>query len=37
MMDNALLLLYSAAWHASEADRPNLIASQPFATKLLEV
>jgi len=36
MMDNALLLLYSAAWHASEADRPILIASQPFANKLLE-
>ncbi|MDD1684124.1 MAG: hypothetical protein LUO98_09860 [Methanoregula sp.] len=36
VMDNALLLLYSAAWHASEADRPNLIASQPFATRLLE-
>jgi hypothetical protein len=35
-MDNALLLLYSAAWHASPADRPSLLASQAFATKLLE-
>jgi hypothetical protein len=37
MMDNALLLLYSAAWHASESDRPSLRVSQPFAEKLLEV
>lgn len=36
MMDNALLLLYSAAWHASETDRPLLLASQEFAEKLLE-
>jgi hypothetical protein len=36
MMDNALLLLYSAAWHASPADRPSLLASQAFAKKLLE-
>ena len=36
LMDNALLLLYSAAWHASEADRPILVASQPFAIRLLE-
>ena len=36
MMDNALLLLYSAAWHASVADRPHLLASQAFAKKLLE-
>ena len=35
-MDNALLLLYSAAWHTSSADRPLLLASQAFATKLLE-
>jgi hypothetical protein len=35
-MDNALLLLYSAAWHASPEDRPLLHASQPFARKLLE-
>jgi len=35
-VDNALLLLYSAAWHASPADRPLLHASQAFATKLLE-
>jgi len=36
LMDNALLLLYSAAWHASEADRALLLASQEFAKKLLE-
>ena len=35
-LDNALLLLYSAAWHASEADRPSLLASQAFAKKLLD-
>lgn len=36
MMDNALLLLFSAAWHVSETDRPLLLASQEFAGKLLE-
>jgi hypothetical protein len=36
MMDNALLLLFSAAWHASPADRPSLLSSQAFAQKLLE-
>jgi hypothetical protein len=36
LMDNALLLLYSAAWHASATDRPSLVSSQPFANKLLE-
>lgn len=36
MADNALLLLYSAAWYASEADRPLLLLSEPFAKKLLE-
>jgi hypothetical protein len=36
MMDNALLLLYSAAWHASSANRALLLASQEFAQKLLE-
>jgi hypothetical protein len=36
MMDNALLLLYSAAWHASPKDRPALISIQRFAQKLLE-
>jgi hypothetical protein len=35
-MDNALLLLYCAAWHASKEDRPSLFASQAFAKKLLE-
>ena len=36
MIDNALLMLYSAAWHASPADRPHLLASQALARKLLE-
>ena len=36
MMDNALLLLYSAAWHASPADRPSLLVSQAFAGKLVK-
>ncbi len=35
MMDNALLLLYSAGWHASAEDRPLLLVSQGFAEKLL--
>jgi hypothetical protein len=35
-MDNALLLLYSAAWHGSPEDRPALLVSQGFARKLLE-
>ena len=34
-IDNALLLLYSAAWHASKTDQPLLHASQAFAMKLL--
>ena len=34
-LDNALLLLYSAAWNGSEQDRPHLLASQPFAQKLM--
>jgi hypothetical protein len=34
-LDNALLLLFSAAWNASERDRAHLIACQPFAQKLL--
>jgi hypothetical protein len=34
-LDNALLLLFSAAWCASEADRPHLLACQAFAQKLL--
>lgn len=36
MMDNALLLLYSAAWHASPENRPALLSLQQFAQKLLE-
>ena len=34
-LDNALLLLYSAAWNASEQDRPHLLARQAFAQKLM--
>ena len=34
-LDNALLLVFSAAWNASERDRPHLIACQAFAQKLL--
>jgi hypothetical protein len=36
MMDDALLLLFAAAWHASPDDRPSLVASQGFAKRLLE-
>jgi hypothetical protein len=34
-LDNALLLLFSAAWHSSPADRPHLLACQEFLGKLL--
>jgi hypothetical protein len=34
-LDNALLLVYSAAWNNSERDRPHLLACQAFAQKLL--
>jgi hypothetical protein len=34
-LDNALLLLFSAAWNASEGDRPHLLACQSFAQRLL--
>jgi hypothetical protein len=34
-LDNALLLLYSVAWNASEQDRPHLLARQVFAQKLM--
>jgi len=33
--DNALLLLFTAAWHSSPADRPHLLACQEFLGKLL--
>lgn len=36
MMDNALLLLYSAAWHGAPSDRPTLLGLQAFAKKLAE-
>jgi hypothetical protein len=35
-MDNALLLLFSAGWHASPDDRAALVSAQAFAQKLLE-
>jgi hypothetical protein len=34
-LDNALLLLFSAGWNASEEDRPHLLMSQDFAQKLM--
>jgi hypothetical protein len=34
-LDNALLLLFSAAWNRAEADRPHLLACQAFLAKLL--
>jgi hypothetical protein len=34
-LDNALLLLYSAAWNGSEQDRSHLLARQVFAQKLM--
>ena len=34
-LDNALLLLFSAAWNNAEADRPHLLACQSFAQKLM--
>ena len=34
-LDNALLLLFSAAWQGAEADRPHLLACQAFLLKLL--
>jgi hypothetical protein len=34
-LDNALLLLYSAAWNGSERDRPHLLSLQAFAQKLM--
>jgi hypothetical protein len=34
-LDNALLILFSAAWNRSEADRTHLLACQSFMLKLL--
>jgi len=34
-LDNALLIVFSAAWNNSERDRPHLLACQAFAQKLL--
>lgn len=35
-LDNALLLLFSTGWNASEQDRPLLLASQAFALKIMD-
>ena len=34
-LDNALLVLFSAGWNASEQDRPHLLTNQDFAQKLI--
>ncbi len=34
-LDNALLILFSAAWNVSERDRQYLLACQVFAQKLM--
>ena len=34
-LDNALLLLFSTGWNASEQDRPHLLTNQAFAQKLI--
>jgi hypothetical protein len=34
-LENALLLLFGAAWIGSEADRPHLLTGRAFAEKLL--
>jgi len=34
-LDNALLLLFSTAWNASEQDHPHLLTNQAFAQRLL--
>lgn len=34
-LDNALLLLFSTAWNASEKDRPHLLESAGFAQNLI--
>ncbi len=36
IFDNAMLLLFSAAWNTSEADRSHLLTCQTFMLKLLE-
>jgi hypothetical protein len=36
MLDNALLILFSAAWNTAKADRAHLLACQAFMAKLLE-
>jgi hypothetical protein len=35
-LDNALLLLFSAAWQGAEADRSHLLSCQAFLLKLVE-
>lgn len=34
-LDDALLLVYAAAWNRAEKDRDHLLLSQPFAQKLM--
>jgi hypothetical protein len=34
-LDNALLLVFSAAWNNSRPDRPHLLSGQSFALKLM--
>jgi hypothetical protein len=34
-LDNALLVVFSAAWNNSEPDRPYLLACQVFAQRLM--
>ncbi len=36
-LDNALLMVYSAAWSGSEQDRRHLLACQVFAQKLMSL
>ena len=35
VLDDALLLVYAAAWNRAEKDRDHLLLSQPFAQKLM--
>ncbi len=37
VLDNALLLLFAAAWAGSETDRPRLLTGRAFGEKLLEI
>lgn len=35
-LDNALLVIFSAAWNSAETDRPHLLGCQAFLLKLLQ-